>query len=128
MKKSFAIALTLAALALAVVGASQAGQAAVGVVKVALFAKNSGKVNGLRASRTPKPGRLLPVGANGKFPASVVPTLPGPAGPKGDSGPRGPKGDTGLPGPQGDPGQQGPKGDKGDTGPRGYAGLPGVSL
>jgi Collagen triple helix repeat (20 copies) len=127
MKKPIAITALVVALALAAFGATQAGQAAVGAVKVALFAKNSGKLNGLRASKTPKPGRLLPLGKNGKFPASVVPTVTGPAGPKGDPGTRGPKGDPGLPGPKGNPGLPGPKGDKGDPGQPGAPGPAGPS-
>jgi hypothetical protein len=71
----------------AVLGATLAGEAAMGAVRVALFAQDSGKVNGLRASKKPKPGRLLPLGKNGKFPASVVPAIAGPAGSKGDPGP-----------------------------------------
>jgi hypothetical protein len=116
MKRTVAIAASLALLAFVGFGAAQAGQAAVGAVRVALFAKNAGKLNGLRASKTPRPGRLLPLGKNGKFPAAVVPTL---AGPKGDRGPQGLKGASGAPGlrgPKGDPGAPGAKGDKGDPG------------
>src|SRR5437763_2466183 len=125
MKKSIAVAVSLVALTFVLLGVTQAGEAAVGAVRVALFAKNSGKVNGLQASPTPKPGRLLPLGKNGKFPASVVPTVVGPAGPKGDAGPQGPKGDPGPEGPKGDPGAAGPKGDLGLQGPTGDPGLQG---
>jgi hypothetical protein len=132
MKKSIAVAVSLVALTFVVLGLTQAGEAAVGAVRVALFAKNSGKVNGLRASQTPKPGRLVPLGKNGEFPASVVPTRVGPGGPKGDTGPLGPKGDPGPQGPKGDPGAAGPKGDlglqglKGDSGLQGLKGDPGL--
>jgi hypothetical protein len=126
MKKSIAVAVSLAALTSVMLVASQAGEAAVGAVRVALFAKNSGKINGLAASKAPKPGRLLPLGKNGKFPASVVPTFVGPAGPKGDTGPQGPKGDPGPQGSKGDPGGPGPKGDLGAQGPQGDPGLQGV--
>ena len=59
-------------------------------MKVALFARNAGKVDGLDASRTPRPNRLLALGADGKFPASAIPAISGPAGPPGPVGPRGP--------------------------------------
>jgi len=52
----------------------------VGAVKVALFAKNSGKLNGLQASKESEAGPTATAGKNGKFPASVVPTLVGSAG------------------------------------------------
>jgi hypothetical protein len=103
---------------------------------VALFSKNSGKLNGLAASKTPKPGRLLPLGRNGRFPTSVVPRAIGPVGPKGSPGPQGPKGATsdavGLPGQNGDLGAQGATGDPGlqgttgDTGLKGTTGDPGL--
>jgi hypothetical protein len=41
--------------------------------KVADVAKNAKKVNGIRASKTPKPGRLLALDALGKFPLGVIP-------------------------------------------------------
>jgi hypothetical protein len=127
MKKAIAIAVSLAALFAAVLAGTAAGEAAVGAVKVALFAKNAGKVNGLRASKTPKAGRLLPLGKDGKFPASVVPTIAGPKGDPGPQGAKGDKGDPGLQGPKGDPGLQGPKGDTGDTGQPGPPGPAGIS-
>jgi hypothetical protein len=61
-------------------------------------------VNGIKASRAPKAGRLVPLGRNAKLPASVVPTqrgnrgLPGPQGPAGPPGAQGPTGPTGPPG------------------------------
>jgi hypothetical protein len=129
MKKTVVIA-ALVALAVALLGATQAGQAAVGAARVALFAKNSGKLNGLQASKRPKPGRLLPLGKNGKFPASVMPIRVGAAGPQGlpgAQGPKGDKGDLGLQGPKGDAGAQGAKGDKGDPGELGARGPGGAS-
>jgi hypothetical protein len=39
-------------------------------VRVALFAKNAAKVGGIAASKKPKAGKLLPLGKNGKLPAS----------------------------------------------------------
>ena len=89
-----------AALLLALLAASPAGGAA--RRSIAAFAHNAGAVNGIKASRTPKPGRLVPLGRNAKLPSSVVPTargargLPGPQGP---AGPPGPQGATGPAGP-----------------------------
>jgi len=95
------VVLSIAALAAALLGSASAGQAFSGAsfAKRAGFAKNAGAVNGIKASRTPAPGKLVPLGQDGKFPASV-----------GLAGPKGPKGDTG---------------EKGDTGPQGPAGLSG---
>jgi hypothetical protein len=107
--------MTLAACATMVAGlaAIPVGEAAGDVVRVALFAKNAGKVNGIKAARAPTPGRLLPLAANGRFPATVVP--PGPPGPRGPAGPPGPQGQAGMAGP---PGPAGPRGEKGDPGER----------
>lgn len=85
------------ALVVAVSGVSPAD--AVNAVKRAVFAQNAGSVNGIKASRTPKPGRLLALGANGKFTSSAVPSAP--RGPRGSLGPVGPVGPAG---PQGDRG------------------------
>ena len=92
-----------AALLLVLLAASPAGGAA--RRSIAAFAHNAGAVNGIKASRTPKPGRLVPLGKNAKLPSSVVPTvrgargLPGPQGPLGPAGPQGPQGATGPAGP-----------------------------
>jgi hypothetical protein len=92
-----------AALVLVLLAASPAGGAA--RRSIAAFAHNAGAVNGIKASRTPKPGRLVPLGKNAKLPSSVVPTvrgargLPGPQGPVGSAGPQGPQGASGPPGP-----------------------------
>jgi hypothetical protein len=91
------------ALLLAVLAASPAGGAA--RRSIAAFAHNAGAVNGIKASRTPKPGRLVPLGKNAKLPRSVVPTtrgargLQGPVGPPGPVGPQGPQGAAGPAGP-----------------------------
>jgi len=68
-------------------------------VSRARFADNAGKVNNYRASIHPTPDTLLPLGPDGRFPASVLPSTgpggqgpPGPAGPKGPAGPAGPSG------------------------------------
>jgi hypothetical protein len=115
------VVLSAAALVVAVLGATPNGFAAFrGVAKVALFARNAGKVSGIAASKKPKAGRLLPLGKNGKFPASVLPVaVQGPAGPEGARGPAGPAG------PQGAQGIQGLKGAKGATGPAGPVGAAG---
>jgi collagen triple helix repeat protein len=115
------VVLSAAALVIAVLGATPNGFAAVrGVAKVALFARNSGKVGGITASKKPKAGKLLALGKNGKFPASVLPvSARGPAGPEGARGPAGPAG------PQGSQGAQGLKGSKGTTGPAGPVGAGG---
>jgi hypothetical protein len=96
-------------LALAALAASPAGGAA--RRSIAAFATNAGAVNGIKASRTPKPGRLVPLGRNAKLPAAVVPTIRGPRGATGAAGAPGP---TGPPGPAG---QQGPPGATGPAGP-----------
>jgi hypothetical protein len=94
-----------AALALAVLTASPAGGAA--RRSITAFAANAGAVNGIKASRTPKPGRLVPLGKNAKLPPSVVPTARGARGP---SGPPGAAGPIGPQGPAGPPGATGPAG------------------
>jgi hypothetical protein len=109
--KRVAVTIAAGAVLVATLGAIPAGEAAGDVVRVALFAKNAGKVNGIKAARAPTPGRLLPLAANGRFPATVVP--PGPPGPRGPAGPPGPHGQAG---PVGPPGPAGPRGEKSDPG------------
>jgi hypothetical protein len=92
-------------LALTALGASPAGGAA--RRSIAAFATNAGAVNGIKASRSPKPGRLVPLGRNAKLPASVVPTIRGPRGATGATGATGPVGPQGPAGPQGAPGAPG---------------------
>jgi hypothetical protein len=99
-------ALAGAALALAALAASPAGGAA--RRSIVAFATNAGAVNGIKASRTPKPGRLVPLGRNAKLPASVVPTVRGPRGATGAAGPAGPQGPVGAQGPPGATGPAGP--------------------
>jgi hypothetical protein len=100
-------ALGAAALAVAVLGATPIGEAAAKrVVRVALFAKNADKVDGIHASRSPKAGTIVSLGADGRLPASVLP--PSPALPVGPVAPPGPQGDRGPEGPveaRGDPGE-----------------------
>jgi hypothetical protein len=69
------------------------------IVKKSLFAQNAATVGGVKVSKTPKAGRILPLGKNGKFPASVVPAgARGPAGATGPQGPAGPAGPVGASG------------------------------
>lgn len=103
MRGQLPIVLSLAALAVAVLGSTPAGHAVVSAVppfaKKAHYADRAGNasaVNGIRAARKPKPRFLVPLDARGKLPASVAPE--GPAGPQGTTGPEGAKGDTGPPG------------------------------
>lgn len=125
------VVLSAAALLIAVLGATPNGFAALkgGAVRVALFAKNSGKVGGFAASKKPKAGKLLPLGKNGKFPASVFPGGGrgpiGPEGARGPAGPIGPQGPQGVKGAQGFKGATGPAGPQGTTGPQGLVGPPG---
>lgn len=73
-KNRAAIGLSAAALVVAVLGQTSIGHAAVGAVRVALFSKNSARVNNIQASRKPMPGRLLALDARGQFPSSVLPS------------------------------------------------------
>ena len=79
-KHRTAIALSTTALVVAILGQTSIGNAAVGAVRVALFAENAAKVNGIQASRTPVPGRLLALDARGKLPSSVLPNRDAPRG------------------------------------------------
>jgi hypothetical protein len=95
--------LSATALVVALLGSTPLGEAARQKIpplakhaKTAGFATNAGAVNGLKASRLPRPGRLVPLGADGKFAASVGQV--GPAGLTGPAGAQGPKGDTGAQG------------------------------
>jgi Collagen triple helix repeat (20 copies) len=82
---------------------------------------NADKVDGFHASKTPKAGMLLPLSANAKLPASVLPArVTGPAGPQGATGPVGPVGPAAVKGDTGVMGDKGDKGDKGDPGTAGY--------
>jgi hypothetical protein len=124
------VVLSAAALVIAVLGATPHGFAALtGVTKVALFARNAGKVGGIAASKKPKAGKLLPLGKNGKFPAAVLPVAakgpPGAEGPRGPAGPAGPQGSQGIQGLKGSKGATGPAGPAGVAGPQGPAGPPG---
>ena len=76
----------IATIALVLAGAP-VGDAASGWVKRALYARNAGTVDGIRASRTPHKGRLIALPRSGKLPRSILPaSLRGPAGPPGAAG------------------------------------------
>jgi hypothetical protein len=121
-RRLLALTLCPAALLLVALVLSPAGDAA--RRSVAAFARNAGAVNGIKASRTPRPGRLVPLGRNAKLPASVLPLqrgqrgAPGPAGPAGRVGPAGPAGPAGAPGPSGPSGPVGPAGPSGPSASR----------
>jgi Collagen triple helix repeat (20 copies) len=118
LNRRLPIVLAATGLAISVFGSTPVGHAlssAVSSAKRAAYAKNAGAVNGIKASKQPKPGRLVPLGPDGKFPASV-----GLAGPQGPKGLKGDKGDRGPAGPKGDPGSQGPQGPAGLNGISGW--------
>jgi Collagen triple helix repeat (20 copies) len=85
----------------------------------AAYAQNAGAVNGIKASRTPRPGRLVPLGRNAKLPASILPLQRGQRGAPGPVGPAGPVGSAGPAGPAGAVGAAGPAGPVGPPGPPG---------
>ncbi len=130
LKRRLPVVLSATALAVAVFGSTPVGHAVGSAVtpfakhaKRADYATNAGAVNGIRASKLPRAGQLLPLGKDGKFPASVG--LAGPAGPAGPQGPKGDKGEHGAPGPIGPKGATGPKGSTGPARPAGPAGPAG---
>jgi hypothetical protein len=91
-----AIVLSATALVVALLGATPLGEAARDILPIARYAKNSDKVDGINASRIPRPGYLVPLGANGHFPQAVGAIgPPGPPGPPGAAGPTGPAGPVG---------------------------------
>jgi hypothetical protein len=126
MKAKWSAAVAVGSLVLALLAFAPLAGSAKGI-----FATNADKIDGIHASKTVQAGKLLPLGKNAKFPASVVPTVKGPRGATGSTGatgPQGPKGDTGATGPQGpkgDTGATGPQGPTGNTGPVGPQGAPG---
>ena len=89
MRERVPLALSIAALVVALLGLTPAVDAAEKLAQRVGFAENTLEVNGIRASRTPRPNRLFPLGADKRFPVSVVPErsgLKGPSGPDGDAG------------------------------------------
>ncbi len=81
----------MAALALVIAATGVTPAEAARAIKKAV---NADKVNGIAASKVPAPGKLLPLGADGKFPKSVLPLVAGPRGPRGPEGPAGPAGSS----------------------------------
>lgn len=87
MKHRLPLMLSATALAVALLSNGPLVSAASGVVRHALFAdkariaaqanfaKTAGAINGIKASRTPKAGRLIPLNASSLLPASVVPRV-----------------------------------------------------
>ena len=80
MQQRLPLVLSSTALVVALFGATPLGNAARDLVhaippfaKKAGYAKNAGAVNGIHASRTAKPGDLVPLDSNGKLPASANP-------------------------------------------------------
>lgn len=72
MKRRLPTVLSMAAVLIAVMAATPLGQAARDIVPKARFALNAGRVDGLRASKSPKAGYLLALDRSKKFPASVL--------------------------------------------------------
>jgi hypothetical protein len=119
MRERLALVLSATALAVALFGSTPLGEAVGSAVppfakhaKKADYATNAGAVNKIKAAKKPKAGFLVPLGTDGKFPASV-----------GQAGPQGPLGATGPQGPLGVTGPQGATGPKGATGPSGISGY-----
>jgi Collagen triple helix repeat (20 copies) len=126
MKAKWSMAVAAGSLVLAILAVAPLGDSAKG-----LFAANSHRVDGIHASKTVKPGVLVPLGKNAKLPASVIPKVKGPRGATGATGARGPqgaKGDAGPTGATGVPGPQGPQGEQGPQGPPGHAAVSAYAL
>ena len=120
MPQRLPLALSVTALVVAVLGSTPLGEAAenlvsavppfakqAGYAKTAGTAQNAKRLAGHTASRTPRPGQIPIVAANGKLAASL--------------------GAVGAPGAKGDPGAPGAKGDKGDKGDKGSPGVTSVT-
>ncbi len=104
MKNKLPIALSSAALVVALLGTTPLGQAAGDA------ADGSLRLVGMQAKKPPARGPRGPRGPRG---------FAGPRGPQGPAGAQGvpgPQGNAGSPGAPGTDGAQGPKGDKGDPG------------
>jgi hypothetical protein len=105
MKQRLPFLLSATALAVAILGSTPLGEAALEAVpfaKKAGFATRAGtaanalKLNGRTASETPQAGQIPVVLGDGRLPASLGQF--GPTGPRGPVGPQGPKGDAGTAG------------------------------
>jgi hypothetical protein len=105
-------------------GPAIAGQ----IVSFAKQAGNATTVGGVGVSKKPHAGSLLPLGANGRFPSSIVPAgATGAAGAKGDTGAQGAPGAQGAQGARGATGSTGSAGSTGSTGDTGSAGATGAA-
>jgi Collagen triple helix repeat (20 copies)/Repeat of unknown function (DUF5907) len=127
------VGVALAAVALFISLGGPSWAADVARVAFADKARVANSVDGIKASRVPRPGRLLALDRHGRFPASVLPPgfagpgAPGPAGSPGPAGDRGPQGEPGPRGATGSRGETGPPGRPGPAGPAGRDGIDGVS-
>ena len=158
MRQRLPIALSVTALAVALLGITPLGEAAGTAVSGVLFAQkagyaeNAGKVGGFRAAKKARPGYLIPLERDGRFPSSVIPSgdyakdservggikvsvipranrlLPLGADRKFPESvvPAGPPGPQGSKGSKGEKGDKGDKGDKGADGAKGDPGDPGA--
>ena len=111
----------------ALFGSTPVGQAVTSAVpafaKKAGYANRAGNataLNGIKASKLPRAGQLVPLGPDGRFPTSVA--VAGPAGPRGDTGAQGSPGPKGATGAKGATGPAGPPGSQGPPGPSGISG------
>ena len=95
MRNRLTLMLSAVALFIAIVGTP--ASSALRVIPNALFARNAGAVNGIKASRVARPGQLVPLNARGHFPSSVLAIAKGPPGQQGPAGPAGPPGPQSLP-------------------------------
>jgi hypothetical protein len=73
MKGRLPIVLSITAVVVAAAGYTSLGEAAREALPRASFANNADKVDGIHASKRRRVGRLYPLGAGGRFPASVIP-------------------------------------------------------
>jgi Collagen triple helix repeat (20 copies) len=111
------LAISLAALAVAVLGWTPLGEATTNAIETH-FAKNANFLQGHAPSAKAGKGKIPFAGKNGRLHPSWGAVGPaGPRGPVGANGVNGANGSQGPPGPSGATGAQGPKGDKGDPGP-----------
>jgi hypothetical protein len=74
MRSRLPLALSALAVVIALMGVAPVG-AAVHAAKLALFARNAGAVDGLKASRTPRPGHLLALDSHGRVPIRALPAI-----------------------------------------------------
>lgn len=99
MRERLPLALSASAVLIAAMGVTRASEgAAPKTVRAAVFATDASTVNGLRVARSPRPGQLLALDKNARYPRAVIPATVGDGGPIGAQGARGltgPPGETG---------------------------------